>query len=542
MAKPRVAVIDAETDPFKHGETIEPFCWGFYDGDIYIDFWGPDCTNQLIQYLLSRHDKLIIYAHNGGKFDFYYLIDFITNPLKIINGRIVSAALGHHRLRDSFAIIPVPLAAYQKDTIDYDKFTKAARDKNKKEILRYLYSDCMYLYSLVFAFVERFGAKLTIGSTAIKEIEKLHPFARMNDVHDAIYRPYYYGGRCECFEAGVLPGNWRVYDVNSMYPHVMRGRDHCSGKQYFVAHNATALLNPRGEFIHDPHKPYFARIVAQSTGALPWRHDDGSLVFPIGGIREYNATSHEIQTALRHRLLKIISVESLHVCLNPINFSRFVDTYYAEKVAAKKVGDKISEMFSKFLLNSGYGKFGTNPANFKDWKIVRVGDPNPGMEWEFHSQVYDCEIYSKQTPADYWQYFDVATAASITGASRAVLLDAMPYATRMAYCDTDSIICEDLALPEDPHTLGGWKLEARGDRLLIGGKKLYALTNGGAPIDDSGKLEKIASKGIRATVAQIMDICNGKNFTYNNPAPSFSLTRGVRYISRTVSYNARIES
>ena len=74
----RIAVIDFETDPFLYDRVPEPFSAGFYDGETYIDFWGDDCADQLICYLESRKDNLIIYAHNGGKFDFYYgVIGFI---------------------------------------------------------------------------------------------------------------------------------------------------------------------------------------------------------------------------------------------------------------------------------------------------------------------------------------------------------------------------------------------------------------------------------------------------------------------------------
>ena len=539
--KRKICVIDAETDPFNHGDQIYPFCWGFYDGEIYIKFWGENCTIELIEYLQTRKDELLIYAHNGGKFDFFYLIDWCSSPIKIINGRIVSVRIAHHELRDSFSIIPVSLAAYQKDAIDYSKFTRMAREKNKAEILRYLESDCFYLYTLVIGFADRFGSKLTIGSVAITEISKFHPFQRQNETHDIKFRAWYFGGRCECFDAGDLRGDWKVYDVNSMYPFVMRDRNHLSGKNYVSVNNANDRLDRNGYFTHDKTRPYLARIIADSRGALPYRHTDKSLVFPYG-INEYHATSHEIQTAIKNDLLKIISVEELHVCLEPINFSVFVDTYYRERIAAKKSGDRISELFSKFLLNSGYGKFGTNPANFSEWHIRQTGDPHPGWDWILHSEIGTVEIYSKPTPAERWSYFDVATAASITGAARAVLLNAIPKSSRLIYCDTDSIIAENLGSDSSDTDLGGWKLEARADTALITGKKQYALYNqNGSPIDGKNTV-KIASKGIKATLKDMQRIARGEIVRYDNPAPSFSLTRGVRYISREVKFNARIEN
>ena len=108
----KIAVIDAETDPFKFGRVPKPFCWGFYDGDIYKQFWGNsliDCTVLLLDYLESRKDELIIYAHNGGKFDFLFFIEKLVGKIRIVNGRILEAHLGIHTLRDSYAILPISL-------------------------------------------------------------------------------------------------------------------------------------------------------------------------------------------------------------------------------------------------------------------------------------------------------------------------------------------------------------------------------------------------------------------------------------------------
>ena len=111
------SVADFETDPFLHGRKPEPFSCGFYDGETYQEFWGADCAAQLMRYISSLKRPRRIYMHNGGKFDFFYIIGFLENPVRIINGRIVSAKFGIHEFRDSYAIIPVPLKAYDKDDI-----------------------------------------------------------------------------------------------------------------------------------------------------------------------------------------------------------------------------------------------------------------------------------------------------------------------------------------------------------------------------------------------------------------------------------------
>jgi len=68
----KLAVIDLETDPFQHGRLPEPFLSGFDNGEQVVEFWGDDCILRLVEFLATLKEPHIIYAHNGGKFDFFY--------------------------------------------------------------------------------------------------------------------------------------------------------------------------------------------------------------------------------------------------------------------------------------------------------------------------------------------------------------------------------------------------------------------------------------------------------------------------------------
>ncbi len=48
----KIAAFDFETDPFKHDRIPKPFSWGFYNGEIYKDYWGDDCVEQFIYWLI----------------------------------------------------------------------------------------------------------------------------------------------------------------------------------------------------------------------------------------------------------------------------------------------------------------------------------------------------------------------------------------------------------------------------------------------------------------------------------------------------------
>lgn len=529
-----IAVFDAETDPFVYGQDPRPFTWGFYDGQEYVSFWdNENCTDLLLDYLEEHPRDLLLYAHNGGKFDFFYFLEkgVLQNPIKIINGRIVEATLfGRHKLRDSYAILPMGLAAYQKDEIDYATFTRYERDKpeNRANIATYLRSDCLYLYDLVAAFNKRFGPKLTIGGTAMAELRKIYEFPRASERHDKIYRQFYFGGRVECFEKGIIKGDFKVYDVNSMYPDVMHNCVHPVGPRYTVY--SRNILDGHG-FINgkDRDKPYFIRFIGHNLGAFPVRGKTGlDFNVPYG---EFFTTSHEFKIALKHGLVGVEKVLEIHVPEEVITFDQFIGKFADEKAAAAESGDKISYIFAKFMMNSAYGKFAQNPDNYFDYKLNGHDDEPPeGEVWDLFADYERFEIWRK--PSEKKQYYDVAIACSITGAARAKLLDAICQAKRPIYCDTDSIICEELPDSVEQHRskLGAWKEEAQGDTLAIAGKKLYGVYH-------KGECVKLASKGVKLSAKEMMHLAKGGNIVWKNDAPSFKLTGGTQYVKRELNKN-----
>lgn len=543
----KLAVIDFETDPFLYGRKPEPFAAGFYDGETYREIWSANCVELMRHYLAQIETPLLIYAHNGGKFDFFYFVEqgLVENPIMIINGRLVKLGMGRHELRDSFSIIPVALAKIgAKLEIDYDKFEADVREDHKAEILAYLKIDCVELYGVVKAFNDRFGPMLTVGGTAIKELGKLHHIIRGDESHDKIFRPFYYGGRVSVFEPGISkakPGKpFKVYDVNSMYPHVMRDFQHPHGTRYLTIDNPD--IDAWGNVAGYRNRPYFASIEADNfKGALPTRTRDGLRFDQEQG--EFLACSHEIRVALKHKLINIHYVNRAWIPLALTNFAAYVDFWNAEKIAGRESGDKVRELFAKFMLNSAYGKFGQNPAHYFDYFIKHAADPIPccvkkgsakcltcPVGWRMHMDYGEWEIWRKPTPKP--RYFDVAIAASITSAARAVLLDALQAAERPLYCDTDSIICAGLHVKLSETELGAWKLEAEGQRIGIAGKKMYALYDGKECV-------KMASKGADLDPADIFSLARGEAVIWTKDAPTFKLGHDEpvfidRVITRTV--------
>ena len=549
----RIAVCDAETDPFEYGTEIAPFSWGFYDGENYVDFWGVDCSERFAEFLRGLKGKYLIYAHNGGKFDMFFMLEHLENPIFMINGRIVEAGLCGQTFRDSYSIFPMPLAAYQKDDVNYEWFKRGKRERYKAKILDYLKKDCIYLHELVSAFAKRFtprGRKLpplTIGSTALRELRKFHPQKLdTSATHDDFFRQFYYGGRVQCFETGIQTGDFKIYDVNSMYPAVMKNNSHPYGHKYVVPNKIQ--FTKEGEIKGFEGCVFFVIFDGETLGHIPYRNDDGGIDFlPSKG--RFFLVSHEFKAAYSRGLLHISGVIDVRVCCAQQDFSKFVDEYGAQKVDAKRAQKsakteeelmefKRTEIMVKLILNSSYGKFSQNPRKFRDYHIEKLGiDSSPeGVEWRCSGGGDEYRIWEK--PIDELKFNDVAIAASITSAARACLLDGILRAKRVVYCDTDSLICEDPRdLPQDDAVLGSWKYEGAGDEIAIAGKKMYCLAgaSGKEPLKSGKRVVKKASKGVRLTGDEIFQIAAGGQVTHFIDAPAYNLKqKKPRYTARTV--------
>lgn len=510
-----IAVLDFETDPFKYGRTVRPFACGFYNGSIYKDFWGDDVVEQVLRFLLELglEEPHLIYAHNGGKFDFLFLLHEFSGALRVVNGRVLQGELFGNEMRDSYGILPIPLGAYKKDDIDYEWFERDVRDKHRKAILEYQKSDCIYLYELVSGFHREFGDKLTIGGTALGILQEMHPFEKVTKVFDKTFRDYYFGGRVQCFESGVVHGDFKVYDVNSEYPSVMRNFKH----PISLFHRVDNRIGPDTAFI---------LCEGWNKGAFCMRMEDGSIDFTVEYGKFYT-TIHEYKAALELGLFKTKKILATHDFDKFTTFKDFVDTYYAKRVKAGEDGDEMRKLFYKLILNSAYGKFAQNPEDFVDYSIYEDGYM-PGDPWKLYEQLNGYNIWWKESSSRYG-YYNIATAASITGAARSILMRGIAGATRPVYCDTDSIICEALDAEIDPKKLGAWKFEGKGDRMAIAGKKMYALFSNGECI-------KQASKGARIKPSEIVQVAQGGEILYKQDAPSMKVD------GRQVSMQRRIRS
>lgn len=535
----RIATCDCETDPFLYGRTPKPFAWGYYDGEDYQYFWGDNATKEFIDYIKDESD-LIIYAHNGGKFDFFYLLPYLDSDVQIINGRIAKATLfnGAIELRDSYLILPLPLSAHGKDDIDYNKMEADVRELHKDEILRYLQKDCLSLHDWVMMFRDQFGGGLTLAGSAFKQLKQTdYPTAPTSEVFDNALRPFYKGGRVQCFQVGAFIDDYDYVDIHSAYPFAMM-HPHWNGSGYRETLRLPDL----------PHGSWYAKIDAVSRGALPYQVDNKTYYPNDDETRFYYATGWEIQAGLRTGTLDIKKVHRCYLPTFTCDFKQYVERFFAMKAQADierakyKKGDDTYKYwgsirtFAKLMLNSCYGKFGQDGRKFEAFQLLDYGDVPPlyknnkgEMEaWNPYGEAEGfISIFNRPDPVN--RFYNVATAASITGFVRAYLWENICKSEGVLYCDTDSIICKKFGgvISED---LGAWGLEASCKEVYIAQRKMYAC------LTDKGE-HKIASKGVRLNFEQIKNgVLSGENIEYSKDAPAFSLKFGARYTTREINF------
>lgn len=557
---------DCETDPFDGITYPEPFIWGLYDGysDEYREFDTPD---EFID--CAAEQDAIIYAHNGGKFDWHFITHRMPDgcePL-IINGRLSKFHIGKAEFRDSFNLISQPLRNFLKDDFNYLKLSKPLRWFYRDEIRAYLKSDCVNLWEVIQQFRERYGLHLTQAGAAMQIwqqdfLDKSKyggPKMRWRQKRDAYQRlrPYYFGGRVQCFESGIIEGSSISVDINSAYPYAM-----LSEHPFMKIAKVGAGEPPKH---YGPWEQLFFTVRGIARGCFPYKDIRGSTYYPADDIRRtYRVTGWELVAAIETKTIEP-GWEILEYigCETTINFREYINYFWQDRTEQKAImaaSEKESaayheanwkQQFDKIFMNSLYGKFGSDIERYKRHffysreEFGRLKENGLGPDDDYFQFKEWIVLRTPKDASSEQRYYHVGTAASITGFVRAMLWRAVCAAERPLYCDTDSVKAQAFPLgsidigPE----LGQWEIEEEYDYLAIAGKKMYAGRNRERALDRHGKkiVEqwKSRSKGVRLGADQIVHISQGGFVDYHPEAPSFKL-RGDRpeFISRHIELTA----
>ena len=390
-----------------------------------------------------------IFAHYGGKFDFMFVLREAAKhkDLKIENfiprgSSILSMDLVFNdkkfTLRDSSALLSFKLKTLT-DSFDVPvkkgEWNHTKTKKWSKELSAYLKSDVLGLYQVLKKFesqpiIETSGMATTTASQALR-VFRTHFLEReifadtsknKTESVEEFSRRAYFGGRTEIFRP-LTKSPIYEYDVNSLYPYVMRENLFPVGAGFFTK---TYRKNSLGI--------YRAIATVPKTEFIPCLGVmlKNKYLFPVGTFEGY-WTSIEIEYAKSlgydFKILNgVFFMESEKI------FSRYINYFYDIRKRTKS--DSVENITAKLMMNSLYGRFGLNPKKEGISYDLRAGVI---PQYEVKVGHRTIEIYREEVELS--TFSKVAIAAFVTAYARIYMHQKFytPYADSLYYTDTDSI-------------------------------------------------------------------------------------------------------
>ncbi len=404
----------------KHDTTV--YALGFYDGGnqegsptvpYYKEIYKRDHDNVLetfVRFLESYNESIILYAHNGGKFDTFLLLKQLLKMQdvgKVENlldsgGRLMSLDFFFWKtkktiqIRDSLNLIPLSLdgacKAFQPNTVklegdvDHDKIN--IENCTSQEIYeytnQYLMNDCVSLHEILVTFnnimEERFNFSikdvLTNAGMARKIfLEKFYEdnIYNLSDEADADIRKYFQGGRNEVMtKLGYSSGKFYYVDFTSLYPYAMKSNKYPYGKVEKLVVNTTSFNRDWFGFV----KCKF-RNTHKNNIPLHAVFKDGKLMFPYADSwQESILSTEEIRYSLENDIGYEYQFEYVYnYKLKDSIFEECVDYIYKMKIEAQLDGNAGLRQIAKIIINSFYG-FWAIRYNDRNQKVLIKETPD----------------------------------------------------------------------------------------------------------------------------------------------------------------------
>lgn len=493
-----------------------PFLVGVYDGETFTayrdkqaattidDYWSTGgCVHEAMKALLvDEHRGKIVYAHNGGRFDFLHLLPWLQAEGYAFQVIALSSSVLMIKVRrpndgkrakcwtfvDSVRLIPLSLndacAAFGvPGKLDHD--LGLHEDDPRWEV--YNKQDCVALYEVLRRFHELVQDQLggvvglTLPSCAMKlfRLKYLHELLdRAEDAHP-MARAAYFGGRTEVFESHGK--NLYYRDRNSSYPAAMLEPMPVGKARWHTGAPPKAWFRERVGFIEcDVFVPD-----SLDPPVLPTRKD-GRLVFAVGRITG-TFDSAELAYAISLGCEVKRWGKSCWFKARPI-LRDFVLGLQQYRDKSRVDWNAALDYVAKIFRNAFYGKFGQHP--------VRETIERDGRRVQ---DTHDAAYIIPQIAAH------VAALARIALHRYGMACKAK--GGRLYMCDTDAWLT-DVHMPEGDG-LGEWKAEyAEFDGKLCGRflapKMYYLWTEDGTLAEEvAARLEKKDRKKNEKRVAEL---------------------------------------
>nr|YP_009675519.1 DNA polymerase [Sophora flavescens]QDD68274.1 DNA polymerase [Sophora flavescens] len=329
--------------------------------------------------------------------------------------------------------------------------------------------------------------KLTLSALALAIFRTKYydqenwPIYIPNRNEDTFIRRGYYGGHADAYKP--QGENLFYYDVNSLYPYIMKSFPMPGGKPVWHGHLQDQDLDHLFGFI----EAYVECPITITRPFLPYRCEKTKvLIFPTGKfVGVYYSEELKYARQIGYKILPLSGYLFENKKSTP--FEDFVLDLFEKRQEAKKTGNEAMSYVYKILMNSLYGRFGINPHS----TITEIGN------YDRYKQILkkkefidgqplsnDCFLITYHSNTSYVSDSDwnpprisaVQLSAAVTACAR---IHMYPYISRSDsyYTDTDSVVLGS-PLPEEEISsteLGKFKLEYILKKGLFLAPKSYSL-------------------------------------------------------------------
>lgn len=467
-----VADFETTTEKFynEFGNT-QVWLYAISDENGDITHWGRNIED-FMQVLEKYYNKTIVYFHNL-KFDGSFILNYLINngfkycervdnnggksfsSLITDDGQFYQINIHFKRgvnvkIQDSLKLLPFKVKKIAEDfglpikkgIIDYDTYVI------DEQTLDYVFNDVSIVAMALKEIKENGMRDMTTASCAYNNFKNsfimMYSFFPMLDKDFLMcYRNAYRGGRSQVNPkfANKILNNVKRFDVNSMYPYIMYSQE--------LPYGNPIPITKMGSYKFELYKILVSFELKPNH--LPTLLKKGSM---FGGEDSYYINTEQpevicISSVDYELLCKHYNIIFLNVLemwgfkTNPYMFRNYIDYWY--EVKQKNKGAK--RLIAKLMLNSLYGKFGSNCEGRT--KIPFINEEGI-LSFEY-SEVKEKRRY----------YLPVAIA--ITSYAHKLIDDAICSVgiDNFIYCDTDSVhTLKDLPIEMvDNKELGKFKLE-----------------------------------------------------------------------------------
>ena len=430
---------------------------------------------------LPHFADTIIYAHNGGRFDWLVIFEnLLDGDVVYVGSRFICYKLIYEGneivFADSLNIMKASAKEIGKmvglpklELKGIGKIKKGTKPSDKH--IEYCFRDCEIIYQGLKSIFGENAPKLTIGSHSLDDFQRNFQKTKLvfDDIREVEYTSSYYGGRTEMFKRGK--GKYNVYDFNSLYTKMMYDAVFPHPSYSYIVEQPT-LRQAKRHLMEKEGMMYCKIFVPEKIKYPPLPYiKDKRLCFCHGYLKgAWTMLEINYALSLGCELLEVYKiVSSSRLITGKELFGDFIDFHYNMRITNPK--GSIQEWLGKYKPHNLYGKFGQH--NFSSIRYFKSRSECEkflmSVENYYEYTIHDLKEYSKERTDCYVEKKEknkltghsiVSFAAYITTAGRILLHKTMTKYDPV-YVDTDSLFIpvKNKLQPETGSKLGELKLE-----------------------------------------------------------------------------------